>query len=178
MQSAKTTLKAIIGSQTVSDTALQTLLTEVERILNGRALTASSDDPSDLQPLTPAHFLMKRRTVCLPPGVFEKADAYHRKKWRQVQLLADSFWKRWQREYLPTLQTRGKWLKALTNSKPNVLDLLADDNIPRGRWNLGRVFETFPGSDGLVRVAKVKAKDAVYMRPIQKLCPLENDLNQ
>ena len=121
---------------------------------------------------------MKRRTVCLPLGVFEKADAYHRKKWRQVQLLADSFWKRWQREYLPTLQTRGKWLKALTNSKPNVLDLLADDNIPRGRWNLGRVFETFPGSDGLVRVAKVKDKDAVYMRPIQKLCPMENDVNQ
>ena len=91
MQSAKTTLKAIIGSQTVSDTALQTLLTEVERILNGRALTANSDDPSDLQPLTPAHFFMKRRTVCLPLGVFEKADAYHRKKWRQVQLLVDSY---------------------------------------------------------------------------------------
>ena len=79
---------------------------------------------------------------------------------------------------MPTLQTRGKWLKALTNSKPNVLDLLVDDNIPRGRWNLGRVLETFPGPDGLVRVAKVKTKDAVYMRPIQKLCLLENERNQ
>ena len=74
-------LKAIIGSQTVTDTVLQTLLTEVERILNGRALTANSDDPDDLQPLTPAHFLMQRQTISLPPYVFEKADAYHGKKW-------------------------------------------------------------------------------------------------
>lgn len=152
-------------------------MTEVERILNGRALTANSDDPNDLQPLTPAHFLKQRRTVCLPPGVFEEADAYNRKKWRQVQLLADLFWKRWLREYLPTLQTRSKWHKALTNLKPNALVLLVND-IPRGRWNLGRILETYPGPDGLVRVAMVKTKDAVYMRPIQKLCLLENDLNQ
>ena len=89
--SAKTALKTITGSQTVTDTILQTLLTEVERILNGRALTANSDDPDNLQPLTPAHFLMQRRTICLPLGDFEKADVYHRKKWRQVQLLADLF---------------------------------------------------------------------------------------
>ena len=170
----KTALKAIIGSQTVIDTVLQTLLTEVERILKGRALTANLEDPNDLQPLTPAHFLWQRRTDCLPPGVFEKADAYHMKKWRQVQLLADLFWKRWLREYLPTLHNRSKWHKAPTDLKPNALVLLVDDNIPRGRWNLGRILETYRDPDGLVRVAK----DAVYMRPIQKLCLLENDLNQ
>lgn len=79
---------------------------------------------------------------------------------------------------MPTLQTRSKWHKALTNLKPNALVLLVNDNIPRGRWNLGRILETYPGPDGLVRVAMVKTKDAVYMRPIQKLCLLENDLNQ
>ena len=177
IRSAKTALKAILGSQTVTDTVLQTLLTEVERMLNGRALTANSDDPNDLQPLTPGHFLMQRHTICLPPGIFERADAYHRKKWRQVQLLADLFWKRWLKEYLPTLQTRGKWRKVVTNLKPNALVLLVDDNSPRGRWNLGRVLETYAGPDGLVRVVKVKTKDAVYMRPIQKLCLLENDMN-
>ena len=100
------------------------------------------------------------------------------KKWRQVQLLADLFWKRWLREYLPTLHNRSKWHKAPTDLKLNALVLLVDDNIPRGRWNLGRILETYPGPDGLVRVAKAKTKDAVYMRPIQKLCLLENDLNQ
>ena len=81
----------------------------------------------------------------------------------------DLFWKRWLREYLPTWQTRGNWHKALNNLKPNALVLLVDDNIVRERWNLGRILETYPGPDGLVRVAKVKTKDAVYTKPIQKL---------
>ena len=53
--SAKTVLKAILRTQVVTETVFQSLLTEVERVLNGRALTANWDDPSDLQPLTPVH---------------------------------------------------------------------------------------------------------------------------
>ena len=67
MCSAKTVLKVILGTQVVSEPVLQTLLTEAERRLNGRALTANSDDPNDLQPLTPVHFLMQRKSICLPP---------------------------------------------------------------------------------------------------------------
>ncbi|XP_068707645.1 uncharacterized protein [Montipora foliosa] len=174
VRSAKTVLKAILGAQEVREPVLQTLQTEVERVLNGRALTANSDDPNDLQPLTPAHFLMQRKSICLPPGVFEKADQ-HRRKWKQVQFLADLFWKRWVREYLTTLQIRGKWHKALPNLNRNALVLLVDDNVPRGHWNLGRVLEVYPGPDGMVRTVKVKTKDSVFIRPIQKLCLLEND---
>lgn len=58
----------------------------------------------------------------------------------------------------------------------NALVLLVNDHAPRGSWNLGRVIKTFPGPDGLVRTVKVKTKDAVYVRPIQKLCLLEKDL--
>ena len=54
--------------------------------------------------------------------------------------------------------------------------LLVNDNSPRGHWNLGRVIETYPGLEGLVRTVKVKTKDSVYVCPIQKLCLLENDL--
>ena len=156
---------------------LRTLLAKVERILNGGALTANSDDPNDLEPLTPAHLLMQRKIICLPPGVFEKTDIY-RKKWRQVQFLANLFWERWLKEYIPTLQQRGKWRRVLPNIKPDALVLLVNDNTPRGHWNLGRVLETYPGADGLVRTVKVKTKDAVYVRPIQKLCLLENDVKE
>ena len=58
VRSAKTVLKAILGTQVVTKPVLQTLLTEFERVLNGRALTTNSDGPSDLQPLTLVHFLM------------------------------------------------------------------------------------------------------------------------
>ena len=73
------------------------------------------------------------------------------------------------REYLPTLQIRGKRRKALPNLKSNALVLLVDDNVPRGHWNLGRVLEVYPGPDGKVRTVKVKTKDSVFIRPIQKL---------
>jgi len=72
VHSAKGVIKSTTGLQTLTDTALYTLLTEVERILNGRALTANSDDPEDLQALTPAHFLMQRKTMSLQPGLFDK----------------------------------------------------------------------------------------------------------
>ena len=64
----------------------------------------------------------------------------------------------------------------LPNIKPDALGLLVNDNSPRR--NLGRVLETYPGVDGLVRTVKVKTKDAVYVRPIQKLCLLENDVKE
>ena len=92
VRSAKTVLKTILGGHVVTDVVLQTLLTESERVLNSRALTANSDDPSDFQPPTPAHFLMQRKVIGLPPGVFDKSDMY--KKWRQVQYLANLFWER------------------------------------------------------------------------------------
>ena len=171
----ETVLKFTLGGHVVADVVLQTLLTEVERVLNRRAPTANSDGPSDFEPLTHAHFLMQRKAICLPPGVFDKTDMY-KKKWRQVQYLANLFWERWLKEYLPSLQPRAKWRKALPNVKPNALVLLVNDNTPRGHWNLGRVIETYPGPDGLVRTVKVKTKDSVYVRPIQKLCLLENDL--
>ena len=43
------------------------LLTEVEQVLNECALTANSDDPHDLQAITPSHFVMHRNTIAYPP---------------------------------------------------------------------------------------------------------------
>lgn len=44
------------------------LLTEVEQVLNGCALTANSDDPHDLQAITyPSHFAMHRNTTAYTP---------------------------------------------------------------------------------------------------------------
>ena len=51
--------------------------------------------------------------------------------------------------------------------------LVVDENVPRGRWNLGRVIKTFPGDDDLVRAADVQTKNGVHKRPVVKLCLLE-----
>lgn len=51
--------------------------------------------------------------------------------------------------------------------------LVVDDELPRGRWMMGRVVETHPGPDNLVRSVKVKVRSTVLTRPIRKLCLLE-----
>lgn len=51
--------------------------------------------------------------------------------------------------------------------------LVVHDNLPRGRWNLGRVVKTFPGDDGLIRTVQVQKKQGTFKRPVVKLCLLE-----
>ena len=50
---------------------------------------------------------------------------------------------------------------------------MVEDNLPRGRWNLGRVVKTFPGDGGLIRTVEVQTKHGTFKRPVVKLCLLE-----
>ena len=92
--------------QILDDEGLATLLCEVESIVNGRPVTKVSDDPRDLEALTPNHLPLLRSGPSAPPGLFSKDEIYSRRRWRQVQYLADIFWRRWIKEYLPSLQVR------------------------------------------------------------------------
>ena len=100
------------GSQ-LNGESLRTLMYQAEAIINSRPLTVDSlNDPLTLNPLTPNHLLtMKTKVVLPPPGVFQSADKYCRKRWRRVQHLANEFWIRWKKEYLLSLQQRQKWTK-------------------------------------------------------------------
>ena len=51
--------------------------------------------------------------------------------------------------------------------------LVADDNVARSQWALGRVENVFPGADGLVRTVEVRAKGATLKPPVTKLFSLE-----
>ena len=92
-------LKALIKEQVLDEESLSTLMCEVKAIVNGRQITKLSDDPRDLKPLTPNHLLLFRAGPAVPPGIFSKQDCYNKCRWRQVQYLADVFWRRWVREY-------------------------------------------------------------------------------
>ena len=91
----------------------------------------------------------------MPPGIFEKDDLHCRRQWRQAQYLANLFWKRCIKEYLPTLQERKKWNEPKENLKLDDLVLLAGEHYPRGQWPLTRVVEVINGEDGYVPSGKV-----------------------
>ena len=165
-------LFTIMTEQVPTSEMLTTLLVVAEGIINNRPLTPASDDPNDLEPLTPNHLLI-HRPARVPPGLFSKEDLHCRKKWRQVQYLADVFWKRWTKEYLLTLRQRTKWHGPRRNVQENDLVLVIDKQRPLNNWPVGRVIETYKGTDSLVRSARVRLRDTELVRPITKLCILE-----
>ena len=86
--------------------------------------------------------------------------------------MADLFWKRWMREYLPELQVRQKWSRVSRNFVPGDIVLLVDETAPRNSWVIGKVIKAEPDEHGLVRRVRVKTKTSELDRPITKVCLL------
>ena len=97
-----------------------------------------------------------------------------KRRWKQVQYVADVFWTRWISEYIPRLQERQKWLKPQRNLKAGDLVLVTQSSVPRNQWPLGLVMKSKSGSDGLVRSVEIKTATGTYERPVTKLCLLES----
>ena len=92
----------------LNDESLRTLLAETEAIINSRPLTVERlcDVNSEI-PLTPSMLLtMKTDVILPPPGSFDRADLYSRRRWRRVQHIAGEFWSRWRKDFLQNLQAR------------------------------------------------------------------------
>ena len=166
----KQVFKAILPGKPLDDDALNTILLEVEAMVNSRPLTdVVVDSKSDL-PLTPNHLLRINPTIGPPIKLTDKPDVYAHQRYPLVQFVADEFWRRWVLEYPHTLFTRKKWQKSRENIKVEDVVLIVDSDTPRGEWPLGRVVHTYSDKDGIVRVAEVRTKSGLIKRPITKLC--------
>ena len=166
-------MMAIVGIRTLTDDVLSTTMCLVEQILNSRPLTSASDDPEDLEALTPNHFLLGRASPATPfiPDAQRYTDL--RRVFRVSQAYADMIWNRWNREYLPQWNERSKWNKEeVRQLEVNDLVWIVDDNVKRAHYKMGRVLEVYHGSDGRVRSALVKTEDGKLKRPVVKLAPM------
>ena len=172
VKSAKRAIRAILENADVNDEELHTAFTGAEALINSRPLTQLSEDPRDDSVLTPNHFLHGQLGGQLAPESLE-TDKNPKQRWRRVQELITHFWKRWQREFLPSLQTRNKWHKPRENLQSGDVVIVISPDSSRGTWPLGRVTETFPGKDGFTRVVNVRIGDKVLKRSISRLYKLQ-----
>lgn len=172
IRSVRKAMNSVIREQILDDDGFHTLMCEIEMILNDRPITMNSDDPNDLEALTPNHLLLIKRKPNLPPGVFNKTDNYCRRRWRQIQYMANLFWRRWVHEYLPILQERQKWNNQKINFNVGDIVIVVDENSPRNSWPIGIVRETIPDRNGLVRQVRIKIGTNILIRPIDKLCKI------
>ena len=117
---------------------------------------------------------MKSKVVMPPPGAFQRADVYCRRRWRTVQFLANEFWSRWRKEFLLNQQKRQKWTATLTNLEIGDVVLIMDNDAPRNEWPMGRIVDTHPSDDGVVRKVSIftPGSKETLLRSVTKLVVL------
>lgn len=172
IKSVKFHLVRVIGAQVLTFEEFSTALCQIEAILNSRPLCPISDDPNDLEVLTPSHFLTSEAAVNLPEPSLQEVNLNVLSRWQLVQRIQQDFWKRWNNEYLSTLQQRLKWTIPQRQILPNQLVLVKTNNLPPLQWKMGRVVEVYPGIDNVTRVVKLKTANGMLTRPVVKLAPL------
>lgn len=177
----KMALKKAVGRALLTNQELQTVMTQIERVLNDRPLTYVSNNPDDATPLTPSMLMHGRRLDSLPtpvvdpetiddPSVLDRSELTGRMA--RHRLILQHCWQRWQREYLTMLRQEGRKRGAAVAPSVGEVVLIQDEG-PRLMWQLGKIIELLPGRDDHVRVARVKTAKGVLMRAIAKLYPLE-----
>ena len=70
----KQSLRKVLGRAFVTLPVLQTIVVEIEAVLNDHPLMYVSTDVRDVEPLTPAHLLCGRRITSLPHEHEENVD--------------------------------------------------------------------------------------------------------
>lgn len=173
VKSMKHHLNRVMKETKLTLAELGTLLCQIEACVNSRPLTPMSHDPSDLEPLTPAHFLVGGPITLHPEPDVSNENINGLERWKLVQRLMQSFWNRWHKEYFPQLQVRGKWTNKTKDLVEGDIVIIKDESVPPTKWKLGRIVKTHPGKDNVTRVVTVRTSTGSEMRrPTVKLCRL------
>ncbi|XP_065891733.1 uncharacterized protein [Dysidea avara] len=109
----KQAMKKTLGRTFITLKQLETVITEIEAMLNDRPLTYISSEVTDPRPLTPSHLLYGRRIRPIPcpldspvdlddPDFLVNDTTIRRSVDRQTKLI-QQFWQRWKYEYLTSL---------------------------------------------------------------------------
>lgn len=176
----KMALRKVLGKAFVTLPMLQTLIVEIEAVLNDRPLTYVSSDISDPEPLTPSHLICGRRITSLPHTMADElvdptygAASVTEVAKRQGQLI-QHFQSRWRREYLTSLREYHCRSGGSNKQVIKVGDIvIIHDDTPRAEWKLAIVERLIIGCDGITRAAEIRNAGGRTNRPIARLIPLE-----
>jgi hypothetical protein len=188
----KNSLRKSIGKLCLTLCQLQTILTEIESVLNSRPLTYVGTDFQDGEVLSPSKFLMMKGDGFLDVSDPVKKDnlSYIREQskkgkllqlWKKGQSHLRTFWNIWREEYLTSLrertQSRLKGPRVTAKICPEVGQIVqVKDCVPRGRWKLARITKLIQSRDGKIRAAEILLPSGnTTKRALNCLYPLECD---
>ncbi|XP_017472771.1 PREDICTED: uncharacterized protein LOC108363797 [Rhagoletis zephyria] len=174
IRTVKAVLMDILPKSFLREEVLRAALADVENIINMRPLTYIPLDSYECEALTPNHFLLGNSSGIREKDDFDAGMPTLSENFRAAGDLADRFWRRWIREYLPGLTRRAKWFEnPQAPIAPDDVVIIVDENAKRNRWTKGRVLDVIGGSDRQIRSAVVKTSSGLVTRPVVKLARLD-----
>ena len=176
-------LAALALGDNIHVETFNTILVQIEGILNRRPLTAISAAADDCEALTPSHILYpsfaSHQSCVITPEDPTRSTRDLRGAFLKAQSRINSFWRSWASDYITLLHNRSKWRRSRKELKEGDLVLVVDDQQPRSTWKLARVIEAVPEVDEHVRKATVKTADKkTLLRDRESLVLLEMDSEQ
>lgn len=164
-------LNSVAWRQSIDEEMLWTYLTEAERIINDRPLTAVLDGTGETRPLRPNDLLQPKSGECIV--ISSSIKQVIEKRWRVLNNLVEEFWKRWRTEYLVALHERHKWTDVQKELAVGDLVIIEAESTPRTYWPMGIVAETRKDGDDLVRTVNIRTASGIVKRDIRKVYRLE-----
>ena len=131
---------------------------EVANLLNERPIGTKETDPNEGSYLCPNDLILGRASSSVPIGQWDEAENF-KKRWKFVQQVINTFWRKWHRDYFPTLIVRQKWHTNKRNLQVGDIVLVQDNSAFRGNWKLGQVAEVKPGKDSIIRDVAIRYKN-------------------
>ena len=154
---------------------LETVVTEIESVLNSRPLSyIAGDDVAE--PLTPSHLMYGRRLISPVNYQDDSSQTISpTKRLTYIGSLINNFWKTFNEVYLTSLRERvRKGTKHISVHEGDVV-LIKDKFTPRNGWKMGRITRVINAPDGTRKGAELKTIDGIYKRPLNLSCSLELD---
>lgn len=149
-----------------------TLLCRIESLLNSRPLYSNPVEPSESLSLTPFHFITNRSFDISPIDAVDK-NIPLTKKWLTIIQIQRDFWKKFNSEYLYSLQKKQKWFKSNPNLKIDDVVLIKEPNSIPGHWKMGKISKLYSDPQGVVRKADVSyGNQKKSLEAINQLVPL------
>ena len=149
----KRSLRKVLGRAKLSYEQVETVLTEIEGILNSRPLGYVYDDDFH-EPLTPSHLMFGRRleNKCIFNPTTDD-DVTTPKRLDHLVHLLDRFWAQFSSEYLTQLREHEKH-SSVNRRGVNVGDvlLISQRKTPRSMWPIGKVTRLVKSSDNIADI--------------------------
>ena len=101
VRSAKRLLKKTTNNLTFTCEEFDTILTQVEAVLNSRPIAPlETISEEGLEALTPGHFLVGRALQSLPTDMASSNRVSSIKRWNLLRKLTQEFWQQWKADNL------------------------------------------------------------------------------